>query len=131
MCIRDSWESLYKAQYPKCLNQEQMRNLYSDISWNDLVTPCRIISKSTWFHSEFPTNRYDGRFENRFSGTYFSSRFYFPKKFFKEIQLVRSFDVEDMIANGGGYIGLFLGYSILQLPSLLLGLCKKVTCFCQ
>ena len=125
-CIPPYWESLYNTQYSKCSNHEQMRNLYEDISWNDIITPCRIISKSTWFPSEFPTNRYDSRFENKPTGPYFSSRFYFPKRFFKEIQLVRAFDVEKMIANGGGYIGLCLGYSFLQLPSFLFGLSKKL-----
>ena len=95
------------------------------ISWDKLDTPCRIITKSTYFDTEFPSDRYDDKFEDKNPGNYFSARFYFPRPYFKEIRLVRSFDVETMIGNGGGYIGLCLGYSFLQLPTFLYDVWKK------
>ena len=36
-----------------------------------------------------------------------------------EIKHVRDFDIESLIGNSGGYIGLFTGYALLQLPNLL------------
>ena len=35
---------------------------------------------------------------------------------FKEIRQVRAFGIESLIGNIGGYIGLFLGYSLAQAP---------------
>ena len=35
---------------------------------------------------------------------------------FKEIKQVKAFGIESLIGNVGGYIGLFLGFSIIQLP---------------
>ena len=39
---------------------------------------------------------------------------------FMEIRNVRSFDIESLIGNAGGYVGLFTGYALLQLPNLML-----------
>ena len=41
---------------------------------------------------------------------------------FKEIRQVRAFGIESLIGNIGGYIGLFLGASIIQLPQF----CKEI-----
>ena len=38
---------------------------------------------------------------------------------FMEIRNVRSFDIESLIGNAGGYVGLFTGYALLQLPNLM------------
>ena len=38
---------------------------------------------------------------------------------FKEIKQVRAFGFESLIGNIGGYIGLFLGASIIQLPAFV------------
>ena len=38
---------------------------------------------------------------------------------FMEIRNVRSFDIESLIGNAGGYLGLFTGYALLQLPNLV------------
>ena len=132
-CVPPYWKNMtnVNTHYPKCSRKEEMRDIYDDISWDKLDTPCRIITKATHFDSEFPTNRYDNKFENKDPGKYFSARFYFPRPFFKEIRVVRSFDVETMIGNGGGYIGLCLGYSFLQLPGILHDLWKKLKLVCD
>ena len=127
-CVPPYWESMHgnNMLYPKCSKVEEMRNIYNDISWDKLDYPCRIITKTTFFPTEFPTDRYNDRFEKKDKENYFSARFYFPRPFFKEIKLIRSFDAETMIGNGGGYVGLCLGYSFLQLPSFLHVLSKKL-----
>ena len=38
----------------------------------------------------------------------------------------RAIDINSLIGNSGGYVGLLLGVSILQVPSLLLQVVKKV-----
>ena len=44
----------------------------------------------------------------------------FKDSSFMEIRHVRSFDIESLIGNAGGYLGLFTGYALLQLPKLML-----------
>ena len=46
---------------------------------------------------------------------------------FKEIKQVKAFGIESLVGNVGGYIGLFLGYSFLQLPNFLLSVYQKCT----
>ena len=124
-CVPPYWQTQYNMQYPSCSTREEMKTVYTDISWNYLVTPCRIISKSAWFDNESPTKVYEDKFANKSSEAYFSTRFYFPRKYFKDIHSVRAFNIETMIGNGGGYLGLCLGYSFLQLPNFIFELSKK------
>ena len=39
---------------------------------------------------------------------------------FREIKQVQAYDFDSLVGNVGGYMGLFLGYAILNLPHLLL-----------
>ena len=45
--------------------------------------------------------------------------FRYEDKEYEEIQNTKSFDLESFVSGVGGFIGIFLGYSILQLPELL------------
>ena len=100
-----------------------------NVSWDNYIEPCRTISKSAWHGSEVSTNFYDDKFEKGYPGRYILMYFHFPRKMFKEIYLVQSFTLETMIGNGGGYIGLCLGYSLLQLPSFLCASYKRLAGF--
>ena len=39
---------------------------------------------------------------------------------FREIKQIRAYDLENLYGNIGGYMGLFLGYAILNLPTMFL-----------
>ena len=43
----------------------------------------------------------------------------FRSQEYKEIKQVRAYDAQSLIGNAGGYIGLFLGYALRELPSFL------------
>ena len=45
--------------------------------------------------------------------------FMYEPKDYEEIQNTQDFDLESFVSGVGGFIGIFLGYSILQLPELL------------
>ena len=40
-------------------------------------------------------------------------------KFYEEISQAKDFGVQDFVSNLGGFIGIFLGYSMMQIPELL------------
>ena len=44
---------------------------------------------------------------------------HFKSSHYKEIKQIKDFCLESWIGNVGGYIGLFLGYAICQLPELI------------
>ena len=45
----------------------------------------------------------------------------YPESFYQEIKNVRDFSFETFWSTAGGYLGFFLGYSLLQIPELLHG----------
>ena len=125
-CVPTYWQTQYPISYPRCSSSDEMKSSYIDISWNNHIHPCRILSKTSWHEAHFPDNRYDEKVDDKYLNKYFTAKFYFPRKIFKEIELVRAFDIETMIGNGGGYIGLCLGYSFLQFPAFLYKMIRKL-----
>jgi hypothetical protein len=49
---------------------------------------------------------------------------HFPNRKYRQITHVQEYDIESMVGNIGGYIGLFLGYSLLHFPKFLITLWK-------
>ena len=46
-------------------------------------------------------------------------RILYLDRYYQEITYSRSFSIESVISNVGGFVGIFLGYSMLQLPEIL------------
>ena len=42
----------------------------------------------------------------------------FLKNEFKEIKQLRAYSAQSLIGNAGGYVGLFVGYTIAELPAM-------------
>ena len=97
-----------------------------DLEWNQHIHPCRRMARLTTDFIEYPTRSHDEEFGTEYRDKYFAVYFYFPKELFKNIVLVRSFDIQTLIGNAGGYIGLFLGNTLLQLPGFVYYLWKKL-----
>ena len=49
---------------------------------------------------------------------------------FKEIKQVRKYSVQSLVGNLGGYIGLCLGYALMNLPSIILEIWKNIKDSC-
>ena len=67
-------------------------------------------------------------------GDWFKIRLWYRSTTYMEIKQVEAYTFESLVGNGGGYVGLFLGYSLSQLPHfmifLLSSLRKIVTTDC-
>ena len=46
-------------------------------------------------------------------------RFSYQEQYYQELQYLPDFDLETFISNIGGFVGIFLGYSMMQFPELL------------
>ena len=53
----------------------------------------------------------------------------YTEEFYQEIENVRSFNFESFLAGVGGFVGMFLGYSVLQLPEMAKNLPKLLRRF--
>ena len=46
-------------------------------------------------------------------------KFLYKEKYYQEIENVRDFGFETFWSSVGGFVGIFLGYSMLQFPELI------------
>ena len=53
-------------------------------------------------------------------------RIVFPDETYEEIQNVKDFSFESLWGSVGGFVGIFLGYNLMQLPDLLLNAFKYI-----
>ena len=120
----------------KCTNQSQLKDYNLPfVSWiphvpslhilNDLPPPCQAIlgihydySETQWKRSEFDGLDVDTDF--------FEINLAFSSSTYKEIIHVRAYDEESLVGYVGGYIGMFLGIGLLQVPELLYAAYKKL-----
>ena len=80
------------------------------------------ISKMLFHHVNFYFS------EPYYNESYFTFKLQFRQTKFKEIRQIRAYDLESLYGDIGGYMGLLLGYSILNLPSMIAfcyGIIKK------
>ena len=126
-CIPPYWKSQYSEEkFPICSDPNDMKTFYQDAEWNRHTTPCRRMTRLTTNFMEFPTTEHDKEVGTEYRDKYFAVYLYFPRASFKNIVLVRAFDIQTLIGNAGGYIGLFLGNTLLQLPGFVYYLWKKL-----
>ena len=126
-CVPPYWKSQYpEDNFKICSNKTKMKTLYRDADWNRHTTPCRRMTRLTTNYMEFPTIYHDKEVGPEYHDEYFAVYLYFPRASFKNIVLVRAFDIQTLIGNVGGYIGLFLGHTLLQIPGFVYYLWKKL-----
>ena len=46
-------------------------------------------------------------------------KFYYQEQYYQELRYLPDFDLETFISNIGGFVGIFLGYSMMQFPELI------------
>ena len=58
--------------------------------------------------------------------SYFGFHLTYGQTRFRDIVQTKSYTFEGLVGNVGGYIGLFLGCAIVQLPNLLMTMFRKI-----
>ena len=79
--------------------------------------PCQSIEKIDYHYEEVEIKgEEDSSLEE---SPWFRIVLLFHAQTYKEISQIKAYDSEMLVGNIGGYLGLFLGYAILQIPALL------------
>jgi len=103
-------------EFPMCSTRQEMEQSLYDMNClksNYFPLPCKTISKIDVDHFEFDLN------ETAESGELlFGFSVVFPSQI-KLITQSKAVDINSFIGNIGGYIGLFLGYALIQLPDFI------------
>ena len=92
---------------------------------DDLPPPCQDILE---IHYEYSETKWD---KAEFAGLdvetdFFEVNLAFPSSTYKEIIHVKEYDADSLVGYVGGYIGMFLGLGLLQVPELLYTAHKKL-----
>lgn len=117
---------------PKCKTKDEMKYFadtfyerYFPIDQNTRnIPPCLEVQYVQIDHKDLGRDNIDeqdaitqGNLTD--SDAWFKIRFWYRSTSFMQIKQVQAYSIESLIGNGGGYVGLFLGYSLIQLPYLL------------
>ena len=81
--------------------------------------PCQAIEKITYQYEEVEIKESEDDQLDHDDAPWFRIVLLFYAQTYKEISQVKAFDMEMLVGNVGGYLGLFLGYALLQIPDLL------------
>ena len=127
-CKPPHWSS--RADYPVCNNKESINktNIHpSDFANPDFLRPflqpCDQLQNVmfTTVIQGVPTEQKQSRDELT---THINLMF--KSSHYKEILHIRDFDIESLVGNMGGYVGLFLGFAVWQIPKAIKGASDKL-----
>ena len=119
-----------EANYPICNNKNAMNKTNvqpSDFGNPDFlksfVEPCDQLQNVmfTTVIQGGPTEKNQGR--NDLTS---HINLMFKGSNYKEILHIRDFDIESLVGNMGGYVGLFLGFAVWQVPNAIKGVSDKL-----
>ena len=120
MCKPPYWNST--QELPNCKTSRQLKKISEEI-WatffgSKIVTPPCTEIKSLQIEYE-DTEAWDFVEDDEMF-----IQVYFRDTSFKQIKEKRDYDIQDMFGDIGGYVGLFLGYALVNIPEFFLTLSK-------
>ena len=126
-CVLPHWK--INTTYPNCVGEKLkgMNNLLKNLQ--DYPYPCQTIEKVLYLYQE--TAGLDNKDETIVASKEKDEPTYdlqeiiqvmlnFQGPTYMEITQIRAYDGQSLIGNAGGYVGLFLGVALIQLPSAIL-----------
>ena len=116
---------------PLCKTRESFRELFEEYydqfyrlkRKKKYLDPCLDIEKLQVDYSEENVESV-GRMSEADNEGWFKLRFAPMTTKFKEIKQIRKYSVQSLVGNAGGYIGLFLGYALWNVPIIILDIWK-------
>ena len=119
-CTPPYWEYMIpkSIRYPHCTSAKQLKDIYDVITepskmiraFDKYTMPCDKMSSTVTFHMK-PAK--DGEEET------LNLEFNYLEDTYQEVCNQKDFDLEMLGSSIGGFIGMFLGYSLLQCPELI------------
>lgn len=112
-----------EANIAECKSKEDMKKAFKIIkSFKRIIDstdkPCVemfVASSYGWI----PQKKFDPSYPENLKEV--AVRFLYRDKYYQEIEYVRDFGFESFMSGVGGFVGIFLGYSLRQIPELIIG----------
>ena len=114
------------SDLPLCSTMNTMKRVAS-LTFEDLnnfAPPCRAISTIQFDYEELDED--DATTGTIIQPSFFRLSITTLDTTFKLIQLVKSYDIQSLIGNAGGYLGIFLGYAIYQMPGAIMNVWDRL-----
>ena len=115
-CKPPNWKD---AKYPVCKDRISLAKAYVHPMFfddakalNETILPCNQVKTIIFQTQDIPMAKDDNDVPSNNRTMYII----FKGTTYKEILHIRSFDIESLVGNMGGYIGLFLGFAVWQVP---------------
>ena len=128
-CQPPNWKN---GKYQQCKDKYSMKKAYVNENFFDdpvvlanMIMPCDQMKTVTFTVQDLPRTE-----NNYYAKDHAKIYVIFKGATYKEILHIRAFDIESLVGNMGGYIGLFLGFAIWQLPDgikIIAKMCKMAT----
>ena len=118
-CVPPYWKNLIGklSNLSECKSPEQFKNLYHLTNDYNKISENRESACIDMFNSVTRIAERINDVEICRKCTY--TEIVYMDKYYEEINEEKAFGFEDFISNLGGFIGIFLGYSLLQIPQYL------------
>ena len=104
-------------------------HLYRLTKSKKYLEPCLDIEKLQIEFNEEDIISVEGESKDNKEG-WFSLEYIISTHKFEEVKQVRKYSAQSLVGNLGGYIGLCLGYAILNLPTMILEIWKNIKHIC-
>ena len=118
-CIPPYWRSMIgtPSDLEECRSPEQLKNVNDIIKDYKTIlekseTPCLDMFSSVLWQR---VRSQDAKICQKC----ISLEIVYLDKYYEKIKVLKSFGLEDFISNLGGFIGIFLGYSMMQIPRFI------------
>lgn len=114
-CIPPYWKFMVKTEADLCRTSNQLKDVYHHIKhpagiMKQYNPPCDEM--------QIPVNVKEFNLNGRkITGLEFTMRY--TTEIYQEIENFRDYNLDTLWSSVGGFVGIFLGYSLLQLPELL------------
>ena len=133
-CRPSYWAS--NLSIPICTTHESFKNLVSEHvdqavrpnRTKQYIDPCVDIEKLQidYVEEDIQIGSWNYKREHNEDDEWFMIEFLILTNKFKEIKQIRKYSVQSLVGNLGGYIGLCLGYALLNLPAVIMGIWKQM-----
>ena len=106
------------SDYPTCKSQKHMK-MFTTFNLSHYHPPCVSIQKILYAYEEYDDlEDWTYGWMNE-TNDIFEVILEFMGDTYMEIEQVRSYGFQDVVGDIGGYLGLFLGFSLLQIPQII------------
>ena len=106
------------ADFPICRSQREMK-IFANFNSTHYQPPCKSIRKILYSYEEFNhLEDWTDGWPNE-TDRLFEVMVEFTDGTYMEIEQVQDYGPQDVVGDIGGYLGLFLGFALLQIPDML------------